>query len=177
MTLDVALLKTLVAGYALLAATACLWLWQILSAPDRPNYPTSGRVKRLLMFLVAAAFAYCGLEVLYLARGPDGLRLTDAQAVACVLLAGLFAVFLVDHVRNWLPARTHHNIRRLMAVARCRPRNGLIAARTSAMMASTGAPCPSADVVAPALMEMALQGVRVVGPGEGPGAIIGEDPR
>lgn len=175
--MTLALVLTWLAGAAVLATSFSLALWQILSAPDRPNYPTSGRIKRGLMFWVSAVLLYRGAEILYLSRGPDPVLATEAQAFACVLLAALFFVFLVDHLRHWLPARTHHNIRRLMAVARCKPRKDLIAARTSAMVSSTGAPCPAADVATTALVELALQGVRVVGPGEGPGAVTGEEPR
>jgi hypothetical protein len=40
------------------------------------------------------------------------------------------------------------------------------------MVNSTGAPCPAADVVGPALATLAMQGVPVVGPNEKPDAII-----
>ena len=166
---------TLVSGAAVIVTALCLGLWQILSAPDRPNFPTSGPVKRALMFWFMVALAYRGLEIGYRALQPDPVYSTEGQLVSSLLMAALFVTFLIDHLRHWLPARTHRNIQRLRQLATCRPARGLIAARTSAMKSSTGAPCPSADVVSPALLELALQGVSVTGPGEGPKAITGAE--
>lgn len=170
-----ALILTLVSGAAVFVTALCLGLWQILSAPDRPNYPTSGPVKRALMFWFMAALAYRGLEIVYLALQPQPIYSTEGQVFSSILMAALFATFLVDHLLHWLPARTHRNIQRLRQLATCRPKPGLVAARTSAMVNSTGAPCPSADVVSSALLELAMQGVSVAGPGEGPKAITGAE--
>jgi hypothetical protein len=41
---------TILAGVAMFVTWVSLMLWQVLSAPDRPNYPTSGPVKRVFMF-------------------------------------------------------------------------------------------------------------------------------
>lgn len=174
--MNVALALTLATGVALIGSGILLWLWQILSAPDRPNYPTSGPVKRALMFLFAAAAGYRGLEVIYLARSDAALRVSDGEIWFSLLMFGLFAAFLVDHVRHWLPEKTHQNIRRLVSVARCGPRKGLIAARTSAMTSSTGASCPAADVVGPALAALSMQGMAVIAPNEGPSAVTESEP-
>ena len=171
MTLSLDLILTLVAGSAVLAASAALGLWQILSAPDRPNYPTSGRVKRTLMFVFMMALAYRGLEILTLAGEGTALPSPKASASVAVLMAALFVTFLVDHIRHWLPARTHQRIRQLLAIATCRPDRDLVAARDSAMEASTGKAAPPADVVGPALAALTLQGVRLAGPKEGPEAL------
>lgn len=162
------LFMTVLAGAAVLVTSMALGLWQILSAPDRPNYPTSGRVKRLLMFWVSAGLAYRGVEIIYLATRPDPVFSTPGQVITACLMSALFVTFLVDHLQHWLPARTHRNIRRIMAIAACRPSKGLIAARTSAMKQSTGEPCPDANVARVALVELAMQGAQVAGPNAGP---------
>ncbi len=164
---------TILTGMAVLTSAVTLGLWQILSAPDRPNYPTSGRIKRTIMFIVSVAFAGRATEILTGAFGPDPVTMTPMQATAAFGLAGLFVAFLVDHLRNWLPAKTWARIQQLLAIARCRPSKELKAARTSAMTNSTGAPCPAADVVTPALVELTMQGFTAIGPGEGPEALRG----
>lgn len=162
---------TLLSGVAILVTSITLALWQILSAPDRPNYPTSGRFKRLMMFLFAGALAYRGIEVFTNLSTADPIFSTEGQVTASVLMASLFVTFLVDHLRHWLPAKTWTRIQQLLAIARCRPARGVVAARTSAMVSSTGAPCPDAAIVGPALVELTMQGMRVVGPNEGPEAL------
>lgn len=184
---------TLLNGAAVLVSCMALGLWQILSAPDRPNYPTSGPIKRMLMFWVCAALGFRGIEIIDKADGwttggtaiqwsgwwfttietpivyHEPLYATGGQIASSLLLAALFITFLVDHCRNWLPARTWGRIQQLLALARCRPSKGLVDARASASV-GFGAP-PSADVVTPALIELHMQGVRVVGPNEGPEAV------
>ena len=56
------LFLTVLSGGAILLTSVTLGLRQILSAPGRPNCPTSGRFKRLAMFWFAAALAYRGLR-------------------------------------------------------------------------------------------------------------------
>ena len=164
-------LATTMSGVFILITALVLGFWQILSAPDRPNYPTSGRVKRLLMFWFMAALLYRGVESIILAQGPEPVLSTTGQLVSSGLLCALFITFLVDHLRNWLPAHTWRRIQKLLAIARCRPRKDLIEARTSAMVNSTGAACPSADVVGPALVALTMEGFTTVGPNEGPEAL------
>lgn len=162
------LIMTLISGTFVLIAAMALGLWQILSAPDRPNYPTSGRWKRAIMFCFMCSLAYRGLEILTLAVAPEPTFAPPGQITSSVLLCALFVAFLVDHLRNWLPAKTWSRIQQLLSIARCRPARGVVNARTSAMVNSTGASCPSASVVGPALVELTMQGMRVVGPNEGP---------
>ena len=161
---------TILCGLALIVAGCALGLWQILSAPDRPNYPTSGTIKRTLMFAVMVGLLGLGAEVI--AGAGENVLATPWMAVFSWALAALFIVFLIDHVRHWLPAKTHARIRQLVRVARCGPSQGLKDARTSAMVNSTGEPCPAADVVGPALATLAMQGVPVIGPNEKPEAIL-----
>lgn len=160
-------LQTYIGGYAVIVAAAALMFWQILSAPDRPNYPTSGPVKRTLMFCYMVFLYGRGAEILDGVSDPQPLLLTDWQFGACVAQAGLFVTFLVDHCRNWLPARQHRAIRRMVKIAQCRPSKDLIQARTNAMVSSTGEPCPAADVVGPALLALSLTGATVAAPKEG----------
>ena len=162
---------TVLSGLAVLVSAIAMTLWQILSAPDRPNYPTSGRLKRTAMFIVAAAFSVRATEILFGAFAPTPLLMTPTQAISACSLATLFVIFLVDHLRRWLPAHTWRRIQQLLSIARCRPRPEIVAARTSAMRSSTGEPCRSAAVVGPALADLHLDGFRVVAPMEGPEAL------
>lgn len=172
--MNAGLLITLWTSLMVALSGLALGAWQILSSPDQPNYPTSGAVKRLLMFWFMAALMYRSIEVFYGAiyGMSDGtfLRATVGQAVSSSLMAGLFVTFLIDHCRNWLPERTHRRIRQLLAIARCKPSKELVDARASASRGHERP--PSADVVTPALVELHMQGMRVVGPNEGPEAVF-----
>ena len=147
-------------------------LWQILSAPDRPNYPTSGRIKRILMFWFAGALLYRAVEIFTGIAAGTQPAMQPSIVLSSTLLAGLMVTFLVDHMRNWLPAKTHGHIRRLLSIAQCRPSPGLKAARASADRSAGRSSLDTADVVSPALVELAMSGVRVVGPGAGPEAVL-----
>lgn len=164
MTVEV--LLTWLAGVTLIGTSIVLGLWQILSAPDRPNYPTSGRVKRAIMFLYMAALAARGIEVLTGVQQVEPILLSESQMLAIHIQAALFTAFLVDHMRNWLPAKTHRNIQRLVAIASCSQRRGVARARERAMSKSTGGVCPSTKVVGPALAALSLQGVTLAAPDE-----------
>lgn len=168
MNLD--LILTALSGGLVFSAGLALGLWQILSAPDRPNYPTSGPIKRIIMFWFMASLLYRGLEISLGAL--KGVYAGEGQLVSSVMVFAFFTIMLVDHLQHWLPSRTHGHIRKLLHIATCKPSPGLVKARTRAMKASTGEPCPSAAVVSPALVELALQGVKVAGPGDGPEAIL-----
>ena len=154
-------------GVMIAIAGIAVGLWQILSAPDRPNYPTSGKVKRILMFWFSGSLLFRAVEIftgLYAGTQPD----TQSSAVlSSTLLAALMVTFLVDHMRHWLPARTHGHIQKLLTIARCSPSPGLVAARRSADPTSR----VPADAVSPALVDLAMSGVRVVGPNGGPEAL------
>ena len=165
-----ATLMTLLSAVAILISAMVLGLWQILSAPDRPNYPTSGRVKRAMMFLLVVMLAGRGVEILTSLAGPDPILSTSFQAFSSFALCGLFTAFLVDHCRNWLPARTQRNIQRMYQIARCSPSRGLKAARKSSNAAAGLGPHGTAHLAQPALVELALEGMRVAGPNEGPEA-------
>lgn len=164
------LVLTILMGVLFCVSGVSVGLWQILSSPDQPNYPTSGAFKRTLMFWIMVAMLVCGTEVLTLASDGTGLRVTFAQVGTLLLVTAFFVTMLVDHCQHWLPARTQARIRQLRVLARCRPSRGLVAARKSAMKASTGEPCQPASVVSPALVELTLNGSFVSGPNEGPEA-------
>ena len=170
MTLAYAL--TILCGVAAIVAAMALGLWQVLSAPDRPNYPTSGTIKRILMFWVAFGLLGRGAEII--TGASQGVLATPWMTASSIALAALFVVFLIDHLRHWLPAKTHARIQQLLRIARCRPNRALIAARTAAMTNSTGEPCPAADVVGPALATLAMEGFTVVGPNENASALSGD---
>lgn len=172
MTLDFVL--TFAGGAAILIAAVALMFWQILSEPDRPNYPTSGRIKRWFMFAYMVFLYARGLEIMGGLGDVEPIYMTPLEIAASYMQCALFIVFLVDHCRNWLPAHTHARIRRLLAIARCRPDPALKAARTSAMVNSTGASCPSADVVGPALVALAMSGATVAGPNDDPSVLVSD---
>ncbi len=154
-------------GVMIAIAGIAVGLWQILSAPDRPNYPTSGKVKRILMFWFSGSLMFRAVEIftgLYEGTQP---YLQPGAMLTTTLLAALMVTFFVDHVRHWLPARTHDRIRQLLTIARCSPSPGLKAARESADPSSR----VPASAVSPALVDLALSGVRVVGPNGGPEAL------
>jgi hypothetical protein len=165
-----ATLLTMLSAIAILITAMVLGLWQILSAPDRPNYPTSGTIKRAMMFLLVVMLAGRGVELLTTLAGPYPVLSTPWQAAASFALCALFIVFLIDHCRNWLPAKTHRNIQRLYRIARCSPSPGLKAARAASNKAAGVEPQGRADMASAALVELAMQGVRVAGPNEGPEA-------
>lgn len=165
-----ATLMTLLSAVAILISAMVLGLWQILSAPDRPNYPTSGRVKRAMMFLLVMMLSGRGVEILTSLAGPDPILSTPFQAMSSFALCGLFISFLVDHCRNWLPARTQANIQRMYRIARCSPSRGLKAARKSSNTSAGLGPHGTAHLAQPALVDLALLGARVAGPNEGPEA-------
>lgn len=161
---------TLLSAFAILISAMTLGLWQILSAPDRPNYPTSGPVKRAFMFIFVVMLVGRGSEMVVTLYGPDPIYSTAFQAMSSFALCGLLISFLVDHCRNWLPAKTQANIQRLYRTARCAPNRGLKAARASSNRSAGAEPQGKAGMVGPALVEMQLEGARVAGPGEGPEA-------
>ena len=150
-----------IAGFA-------LGLWQILSAPDRPNYPTSGGFKRFVMFWFMASLLWRATEINASLWTAEPMFSPPSQVYSSSLLCLLMVTFLVDHVRHWLPARTHDRIRQLLAIARCKPTNELKAAREASDKSAGVVSNVGAGAVSPALVELALQGVRVVGPNEGP---------
>ena len=160
---------TVATGTMFCGAGACIGLWQILSSPDAPNYPTSGQMKRTFMFWTMVFLLVVGVGV---SQGPwlETPRYSTGQGAGLAFfLLALFGTFLVDHLRNWLPARTHARIRQLLALASCKPPAGLEEARESAN--STGEFIPPVSVVGPALLDLATSGVRVIGPNEGPSAV------
>lgn len=155
-------------GLLVFGAGVQLGVWHILAGPDRPNYPTSGAWKRRIMFLLMASMLYRGLEVMF--ASPEATTADFGMVCGSMMTFAFFNIMLIDHLRNWLPAKTHARIRQLLHVASCKPGRGLVAARESASGPSTK-PVPSAAVVAPALVELSLQGFRVAGPGAGPEAL------
>lgn len=161
---------TFLSGVAIVASAMTLGLWQILSAPDRPNYPTSGKTKRAMMFIFTGLLLGRGAEILVTLYGPSPIYSTSFQAMSSLALLALLITFLVDHCRNWLPAKTHRNIQRLYTIARCSPSRGLKAARASSNRAAGVEPLHKAGEAQPALVDLALGGFRVAGPNEGPEA-------
>lgn len=163
-------LMTFLSAISILLSAMMLGLWQILSAPDRPNYPTSGRFKRTMMFILVVMLSGRGVELLTSLAGPAPVLSTPFQSASSFALCALFASFLVDHLRNWLPARTHHNIQRLYRIARCSAPKTSPGARASSVIAAAATTLENAPPVETAVRDLALSGVRVSRPNEGPEA-------
>lgn len=163
---------TIFAGLFVGIAAAALGLWQILSAPDRPNYPTSGRFKRLMMFACTVALAMRSATMLTGALDPKPVYVPQDTALAAFCLALLFSTFVVDHMRNWLPARTRARIQQLTAVAACRKRPRTVLAMTRAQGRAARV---EAAVSAAAVEMLRADGVTAVGPNASVRAITGAD--
>lgn len=151
-------------GFLVFGAGVQLGVWHILAGPDRPNYPTGGKWKRRIMFLFMASLLYRGLELMTSAEVSRVAQ--PGLVIGAVMVFSFFNVMLVDHLRNWLPARTHTRIRQLLRVASCRPDKALEASRRSASI--PGVYVQPAKVVPASLVELTLQGFTVAGPGDGP---------
>lgn len=159
----------MIGGAAFALGGICLGLQQMLSAPDRPNYPTAGPWTRFVMFWLSALLIARGLEVCVKALRAEPVALTGLGAAVAVLVFCYFSASLYSHLSQRASKRTHRLIQRLHTMARCAPKDsGVAAARRSA----GGSNLP-ASVVPEALIALSLDGVRVAGPNEGPEAFTG----
>lgn len=151
-------------------ALACLFLCfhEILLGPDRPNYPNGPWYQRVVLFALAVALAALTME-----RFHDlysGAYVSPIVMVASGLYMAAQAVLLEQQLRRWLPAHLHARIRHLLAIASCKKRAAVRAARAQS---NTGLypgvrPSPlAADIVGASLGTLTLEGMRAIGPGEG----------
>lgn len=168
MTLDMT--PNLIAGAAVALGGACLGFKQMLSAPDRPNYPTTGPWARFIMFWLSAFLIARGLEIVTLSMRPDAVAMTWTAVAVSLLVSAYFGNQLYAHLTQRTSARTQKLIQRIHTMARCAPSDGLVKARTSA---AKGVPIPAASVATEALVALSLKGVRVAAPNEGPEAFTG----
>lgn len=160
--------STITTGTCLILAGACLGVKQMLSAPDRPNYPETDPYGRFIMFWLSALVIAWGVNIIAVGDSVSGYA-----AVATPFLFVHFAHRLYAHLTKRATVRTHRLIRRLHAMARCAPREGVVAARASAMANSTGGVPAPVSRVPEALLTLSLDGARVAGPNEGPEAFTG----
>lgn len=165
---------TFVAGGAVSLAGACLGIKQMLSAPDRPNYPSSGPWARFIMFWLSALLIARGVEIVVKALRPEPAVLSGFAVGSALLIFAYFSNRLYAHLTQRASARTQRLISRLHNMARCAPKDsGLVAARKSAMENSTGGKPGPVGAVPEALLGLSLDGVRVAAPNEGPEAFTG----
>lgn len=118
-------ITTVAAALLVLWASFCVGLLEILSAPERVNYPTARLHVRIAMFTWAVFLLYRGLEMLVLMRGPTPLFATVGELYAAIALGLAQTALLEHHLRSWLPAHTHQRIRTLLDVAACRKPDGV----------------------------------------------------
>lgn len=165
----IATLITVLTSLVLFGAAGSVFLHQILLNPDRPNYPTADRRVRIAMALWGAGIFYRAGEILGWAMDGSGeaslsMLFTSAMAFA------LHVLLLEQVLRSWLPARLHARIRDLLNKASCGHAEDIRRARKRANEALwpgvTPAPI-SARPVGPALAQLTLEGVQVIGPNEG----------
>lgn len=111
---------SVLAGLFTLAASACVGLIEILSSPERVNYPTARAHVRAAIFLWAVFLAYRGVEIIFQAicDTPRFVSPGTFYVSATLLLAQ--GALLEHQLRSWLPARVHEHIRMMMKVASCR---------------------------------------------------------
>lgn len=162
------LLWTVLAGGAVSLAGVCLGLQQILSAPDRPNYPTAGPWTRLVMFWLSGLMIARGVEIVTKATAAEAYTLGGLAVTVSCLICLHFSLQLYSHLTQRASVRARAIINRLHAMARCAPKEGVVAARKSA-----GGSDQPASVVPEALLTLTMDGVRVAAPNEGPEAFTG----
>lgn len=183
--MSAALIVGLLSGAIRLLIAGCIILRQILLEPDRPNYPNAAKRLRVGLFLLAAVLLFNGVDVICRALSdemrPDHHHHVLISGLPLSLAwLGVEGLQLERVLRQWLPERTQQRIMRLMHLASCKNRD--LAARERArnlgpvgkvrpLIPGAVISTPSGGVTAPALAELALAGVKVVGPLEGPEAV------
>lgn len=113
------LVVSLMAGLFTLAASACVGLIEILSSPDRINYPTARAHVRAAIFVWAVFLAYRGMEIILLASGPLPQYVTAGTFYVSVTLLLAQGALLEHQLRSWLPARVQDRVRLMTEIARC----------------------------------------------------------
>lgn len=166
--MDSSLVLTLFTGVLCCLTCFCVGLIEILSGPDRPNYPTARPHIRAAMFVWMVLLGYRGMEIIALALQPDPTLLTTGDML---LMVGLFLVqvcLLEQQLRSWLPASLQARILRLYQLASCKNARANQRARAAANAAVlVGVPAsPSSAAVGPALVRLAMEGAQVIGPNE-----------
>jgi hypothetical protein len=158
-----------------IGATAIVVLWnQILLGPQAVNYPTISFIPRTLLFLFGASLAVRSVDIFsgILDHQPERFQFSALPATLFLFLSQ--AAILYGTLRQWLPARVWRRIRQLIALAACGKGRGFSAARkqsSQAVRQGVHVDMTKASVGQSALVELRLQGVRVVGPNEGPSAL------
>lgn len=168
------MLMALSAALCFAASGAC-GTHEILMDPQRPNYPTGRFRLRVLMFIWSGVLAFRAMEFAGLAAAPDCPAVSVGQVLGCFMVAAVHLTMLENHLRQWLPAKTHERIRRLLDVASC----GRAAAwraereRANAALWAGVKPGPARPSSA-ALAELSMRGSVVIGPNEAPAALYAQ---
>lgn len=172
MTLD-ACLNGLVGLIALLTS-ASVALHGVTMQPDRPNYPPGPMWLQLLMWGWSAFLMYRAAEFFSGAGAFDPPAVTLGQVGSAAFMLAVHVGLLVRQLRSWLPARIHAYIARLMDIASCGRAAALRAERrrnNAPLRPGVRRAAESPDVMGPALAALAIDGMNVVGPHEGPEAL------
>lgn len=136
----------LATGLLCLLSGLAVGLRQILLSPSLGSWPDAGPVVRAVMFGVMAAFTWRGLELVGFGLSLAVARSTPGALVAAALLGAYNVILAVNMVRQVLPPAVWDRIKRIQSLAFCSPRGGLAL--------------------------LALAGVKVVRPGDGPLGVV-----
>ena len=159
---------TLLTGCLQLATAGCILGKEILLSPRVPNYPMGSRRRRCGLFILGAVLVYFGLETINLAL--DGNRYSRPSSI--VLMAAWCFVSeteLETVLRQWLPERLQRRVHHLWEFASCKNARELRRRReldAAAVMPGVVVEAPPARTVGAALVDLQLNGWRVVGPNE-----------
>lgn len=117
---------TLATGLIVLLSSFFVGLLEILSGPDRLNYPTARLHVRVAMFTWDTLLAYRGMEIIGLLLSPSPQYVTAGTAFGSIALLLVQAALLEHQLRCWLPAVTQQRIQQLIAIASCRKPGGVV---------------------------------------------------
>ena len=159
----------LLSGGLRLMTAGCIMLRQVLYQPDRPNYPAASKRLQLGLFLLGAILLFNAVDVIWRSWTDPGHKVLISalplSAIWCVV-----EVLQVERIlRQWLPSRLQVRISKWLHLASCANRDQLTRERARNVQPLGGTVyVPPSSVVAPALAELALSGMAVIGPMEGP---------
>jgi hypothetical protein len=159
---------SIVVGVLQVATALCILGKQIVLSPVVRNYPNGTGHLRIKLFALGSVLLYFGCETLQLAI--SGVRYSRPSALVLTAVWALVAQAELEKVlRQWLPERLQRRVQRLWEIASCAEERALRRRRemdAGAVREGVQVPNVPASAVAPALVELQLNGWRAVGPNE-----------
>lgn len=166
------LLVSVLTGLCQIGASLCILANEVLLNPRAVNYPNAPHRLRYGMFGLGAMLLYFGVGTLQRTTLAEPLYVRDSLFPLSALWFYVTAAHLEKTLRQWLPERVQRRVHQLWDFASCRQarlvRRQRIAANAALREGVTPQRPDSAAPVGPALVELALDGVHVFGPGEAP---------